>query len=287
MAYTHGTIAAGSYGAHKELVAAIATAAVAAGWTVMRQTAGSDSVEAEVILHSTGYSGTENIYVGFKTYTDIYYRRYHNVNIGVFTGYSAGSDFSAQPGVIRRGIGLTKKAFDYHFAINPQRIAFALNLFNTMWQTAIGGYGIRHCLPSEYPNPLMIAGMMDADQNQSCYSSFNTSQLSLGSSLGVNRDPAVRTIADDTWQNVRSFANVCNFAYASNLNNGQQALRAIQLVNENTPRMYMEVDGFYHIATFEAVPGSKITIGSTDYLVVPSWGFAATQHGSMLAMRLD
>lgn len=287
MAYTHGTIAAGSYGAHKELVAAIATAAVAAGWTIVRQTAGGATTEAEVILHSTGYSGDEDIYVGFKTYTDDYYRRYHNVNIGVFTGYTVGADFSAQPGAIRRGIGLTKKPFEYHFAINPQRIAFALNLFNSVWQTAIGGYGIRHCLPSEYPNPLMIAGMMDADRNQSCYSSFNTSQLSLGSSLGVNRDPAVRTIANDSWQNCRSFANVCNFAMVSNLNNGQQALRPIQLINENTIKMYMEVDGFYHIATFEAAPGSTITIGSIDYLVVPNWGFAATQHGSMLALRLD
>src|SRR5690606_14680768 len=73
-------------------------AASAAGmaWEVLRYD--TVSTNRQLILKGHGYTGAEEIFLGWRTYHDVG-ADYYNLLAGVFTGYVAGNTFDTQPGV--------------------------------------------------------------------------------------------------------------------------------------------------------------------------------------------
>lgn len=163
--------------------------------------------ERNVIMHGSG-SGSEAIYVGWRTYSDAGAGRY-NWELKGFTGYNSGIGFTSQPGVSpgdvvdggssseQYGPQLTMSsvAMNYYLSVTPSRIILVV-------QTASGyfpcylGFINRFATSTEYPYPLAVMGStnwFDAFHNQTELMSgltdpWNHSAQSLTGSAAI-RDP--------------------------------------------------------------------------------------------------
>jgi len=144
--------------AHYMMLAEIKALAETNGWTVLRYD--DVSFERELILHSTGYSGTEDIYVGFRTYHDIG-GDYYNLLAGVFTGYVAGNSFDTQPSARLSGIPAHNNRIDYWLTLTPGRIALGLKVGTPVYESAYVGKMLASADPTQYPHPVVCAGMLD------------------------------------------------------------------------------------------------------------------------------
>ncbi len=143
--------------AHYMMLAEIKLLAEANGWTVLRYD--DVSFERELILHSTGYSGTEDITVGFRTYHDIGADHY-NLLAAAFTGYVSGNSFDTQPNAYLSGIPAHNNRIDYWLTINPGRIALALKVGTPVYESGYVGKMLATADPKQFPHPLVCAGML-------------------------------------------------------------------------------------------------------------------------------
>jgi hypothetical protein len=157
MAYAIGSLLkAGGDDTHYQFLALIKTVAEANGWVTLRY----DTVSAnrELILQGEGLSGTEEIFIGFRTYQNSG-ADYYNLVSAVFTGYLPGNTFDLQPGVKLSGIPAHNNAIDYFLSVNAQRIVFCLKVGTPVYVHGYAGKGFPAALPSEFPTMLVVAGM--------------------------------------------------------------------------------------------------------------------------------
>lgn len=138
------------------------------GWTAERDSTYSGS-ERQVILNGLG-GGSDEIYVGWRTYSSVP-GDYYNLELHGFTGYNAAlTDFTDQPGMspgVYNGASnaewsgcylITSSAsFDYFLNINSYRMIITA-VIGTVVMHAHLGFGNRFATDTEYPYPLMIAG---------------------------------------------------------------------------------------------------------------------------------
>lgn len=192
MAYEIGTLLkAGGDDAHYQMLAAIKALAEANGWVTMRY----DTVSAdrEWIGKSTGLSGVEEIYVGFRTYQS-FSGDYYNLVAGTFIGYVPGNSFDSQPGAYLSGVPAHNNAITYYMIVNQQRIALAMKVGTPVYESAYVGKMFPDATPGEFPSPLVCAGMLngvpatrysDTSANHTFgYLSGTSAQLRLRSNMG-------------------------------------------------------------------------------------------------------
>ncbi len=144
--------------AHYKVLAAIKNLAEANGWTTLRYV-GTGAVQ-ELILNSQGLSGTEDIYIGFRTYQSTS-SDYYNILVGTFTGYVSGNTFDAQPGVKLSGVPCHNNAVTYFITANEQRIAGCFKVGTPVYTHFYAGKMFPYSRPGEFPSPLICAGMFD------------------------------------------------------------------------------------------------------------------------------
>ncbi|MCP3688663.1 MAG: hypothetical protein GY784_09645 [Gammaproteobacteria bacterium] len=143
--------------AHFAMIKKIRDLAVANGWTLLRfDDSGTDH---EVILMGPGYTGTEEIYVGFRTYQSIG-ADYYNLLAGAFTGYVSGNSFDTQPNARLSGVPAHNQRIDYWLTVNPQRIALGMKVGTPVYEHAYVGKAFANGRPTQYPYPLVCAGML-------------------------------------------------------------------------------------------------------------------------------
>ena len=96
--------------AHYKMLQTIRDFASANGWTVLRY----DTAPAnrELILKGVGYTGEEEIFVGFRTYQNAA-ADYYNLVAAAFTGYVASNTFDTQPGAMLSGVPAHNNRIDY------------------------------------------------------------------------------------------------------------------------------------------------------------------------------
>ena len=161
MGYAIGNVTSANSDAHKLLLGIIKTLAEDNGWTTLRyDTSGADH---ELILQGEGLSGTEEIYVGFRTY-EKFSADYYNINCGVFTGYVSGAPFEGQPGAKYSGCPAHNNAIDYWIAANPQRIVGCLKVGTPVYEHFYLGKFLPYARPSEYPYPVICASMFNGPE---------------------------------------------------------------------------------------------------------------------------
>jgi hypothetical protein len=143
--------------AHWQMLLKIKAVAEANGWTTLRY----DNTLAvrELIMKGVGLSGTEEIFVGFRSYESVV-SDYYNLSVAGFTGYVAGNTFAAQPGYIESGVPATSTRIDYWLVVNAQRIAFALKVGTPVYESAYVGKILPYATPTQFPYPLVVAGML-------------------------------------------------------------------------------------------------------------------------------
>lgn len=162
MGYAIGTVTGGlGDEAHYKVLAAIKTLAEANGWTTLRyDTSGADK---ELILNSAGLSGTEDIYIGFKTYQSVP-SNYYNIAVSCFTGYIAGNTFELQPGARLSGTPCHNNAVTYYLQANAQRIVGCFKVGTPVYTHFYVGKFLPYARPGEFPSPLISGASFDGKE---------------------------------------------------------------------------------------------------------------------------
>lgn len=145
--------------AHYKMLEKIRDLAVASGfWQVMRY---DTTVEnRELILKGKGYTGTEEIYIGFHSYHSVA-ADYYNLCVATFTGYVPSNTFDTQPGIRKSGVPAHNQRIDYWLTVNPQRIACCMKVGTPVYEHFYVGKFFPYARPSQYPYPIVCAGMLN------------------------------------------------------------------------------------------------------------------------------
>lgn len=166
MAYEIGRVTNASMLAHYALLERIAdfaennAALVSAGqnWEILRYDTA--SVDRQLILKGPGLSGTEEVFIGFRTYQNVA-ADYYNLLAGCFIGYVAGNGFDQQPGAMLSGVPANNLELDYWMTGNGQRIALCARAGVGSYEHAYVGKILPYARPGEYPAPLACIGMLN------------------------------------------------------------------------------------------------------------------------------
>jgi hypothetical protein len=270
--------------AHYKMLEKIRDFASANGWTVLRYDA--VSVNRELILQGVGLSGDQQIYIGFTTYQDVS-SDYYNLVVAGFTGYVAGNTFYTQPGGVYSGVPAHNQRIDYWLTVNANRIAIGMKVGTPVYEHAYAGYGLTRTLPSQYPYPLVVGGMLNGIPavrfSETSHSfpyrgtrsspSANTANLRLRFNSGVWLQPA-------TWP-----WNTDRLAGSTQLREtgGNYPILPIILLDVNG--MYCELDGIFYISGFDNVTENTFSIAGINYVVLQDVG--RNGFTDYIAMRLD
>lgn len=162
MGYAIGTVLkGGGDDCHQQMLGVIKTAAEANGWTTLRYV--STGINRELILKGAGLSGTEEIFVGFKTYENIG-SDYYNINCGTFVGFVTGNTFENQPGAYFAACPAHNNAITYFISVNAQRITGCFKVGTPVYEHFYVGKFLPYARPTEYPSPLVCASMLSNAQ---------------------------------------------------------------------------------------------------------------------------
>lgn len=124
---------------------------------------------SEVLLKSTGTSGTDNIYTGIRSEYDSS-NGWYNLFLCGFTGYNSNVlDFFLQPGCINGYADATpmmipmvpcwNSSMPYWFAANGRSFRFGVKV-STSFESGYMGFILPYASPSQYPYPLAIGGSL-------------------------------------------------------------------------------------------------------------------------------
>lgn len=263
--------------AYKSMVGKIKEVAEAAGWVTLRSSVG------EWIGFSDGLSGTEEIYLGFKTYESVA-QDYYNILSGMFVGYVAGNPFENQPGARLSGVPAHNVNLGYYLTVNKQRIAFCLKVGPPVYMHCYLGKMFPYSRPSQFPYPVVSGGMLVGAAGTR-YSDTNLTFPYMGNwTTQANlflRDPG------------GTYAKTYNYPF-SRFNDrnlgliGGQGNMCITPVNGNYPlepvilqqmvdpwSVWGELDGVYAIPGFGAVSENVIQVGGD--IIINQSGMTVTQ----------
>lgn len=269
--------------AHYRMLETIRNFASANGWQVLRyDTAGENR---QLILKGPGYTGAEEIFVGFRTYQN-QAADYYNLLAGVFTGYVPANSFDTQPGAMLSGVPAHNQRIDYWLTLNPQRIALAMKVGTPVYQHAYVGKMLPYARPSQYPYPVVCGGAL----NGAAATRFSdTAHMSY---YRGNR-PNMRLRTNDGWIQpyVYPWSNAMiagDGNSASNRSmrdtNGVYLLLPVE-IHDNVANVFGVFDGIHYITGFDNAVENTLTIDGMNYVVMQDvW---RTAHNSYYAMRLD
>ena len=265
--------------AHKAMLAAIHAFASANGWAVLRYEtpAGGDH---QLILKGAGFSGLEEIFVGFRTYESAA-NDYYNLLAGVFTGYAPSNGFDNQPGAMLSGVPCHNQRVDYWLTLNPQRIALAMKVGTPVYESAYVGKFLPYARPGQYPYPVVCGGMLTgaaatrfSDAAHSMYCKGNRANMLLRSPAGA----------------LQPFCVPWNTSYLTGSQgqirdtNGHYPLMPVDMYH-TSHGVFGSLDGIYHVSGFNNTVESTLVIGGANYLVMQDVG--RTGFSDYYAMRMD
>lgn len=264
--------------AHYMMLDKIRSFALASGfWEVLRY---DDTIDnRELILKGEGYSGTEEIFVGFRCYqnasADVY-----NMTVAGFTGYVAGNSFASQPGAILLGVPAHNNRIDYWLTVNPQRIALAMKVGTPVYESAYAGKFLPYATPSQYPYPVFVGGML-TNESETRFSDSSHSMYAKG-----NRDNCRMRFNDGTWRVPDTWPWVDSQLTSSEHvrdTDGNYPLLPVML--NDSQGIYGELDGIFHISGFNNAVENTLTVGGDDYVVIQD--VSRTGFADYYALRLD
>lgn len=279
MAYSTGFVTDASMLAHYAMLKQIRDFAVANGWTELRYDTA--SANRELILKGTGLSGTEEIFVGFRTYQDAT-ADYYNLVAATFTGYISGNTFDTQPGAMLSGVPAHNSRIDYWLAVNGQRIILAMKVGTPVYESCYVGKFLPYAAPSHMPYPVVCGGML-AGAAATRFSDTAHSMPYKG-----NRDNMRARLNDGSWLKAYCHPWITT-SYQSIISqmrdtNGNYGLFPIVL-HDGSGNVYGELDGVFAISGFDNAVQNTLSIGGKTYVVIQDT--YRTGFADYYAMRLD
>lgn len=261
--------------AHYAMLDRIRELASSAGWQVLRYD--TSTANRELILKGFGLSGGEEIFVGFRTYQDVA-ADYYNLVAAAFTGYVAGNSFDTQPGAKLSGIPAHNQRIDYWLTVNGQRIALAMKVGTPVYETAYVGKFLPYARPSQYPYPVICAGMLNG------VSATRFSDAAHSMPYKGNRANFCMRFNDGVWKTPECWP------WGNGALAGGRQLRdtggnylCLPVVLHDANGLYGELDGIYQISGFDNVVENTADAGR----LVVIQDVARTGFNDYYAMRLD
>lgn len=232
--------------AHYKMLDKIREVAIASGfWQVMRYD--TTIANRELILKGQGFTGTEEIYVGVRTYQDAS-ADYYNLCVATFTGYVAGNTFDTQPGVRLSGVPAHNQRIDYWLSVNPQRIICCMKVGTPVYEHFYIGKFFPYARPSQYPYPMICGGMLDgasatrfSETSHSMPYKGNRENLGMRFNTGVYLRPETHP-----WQNDA-------LAGTTQLRDTNNNYPLLPVILNDFNGIYGELDGIRHISGFNNI----------------------------------
>lgn len=261
--------------AHYKMLEKIRDLAVASGfWEVMRYD--TSIANRELILKGEGYTGTEEIYIGVRTYQDAS-ADYYNLCVATFTGYVPSNTFDTQPSARLSGVPAHNQRIDYWLTVNPQRIACCMKVGTPVYEHFYIGKFFPYARPSQYPYPMVCGGMLNgatatrfSDASHLIPYKGNRANLGMRFNTGVYLQPETHP-----WNN--SF-----LTGTTQLRDTNNSYPLLPVILNDANGTYGELDGIRYVSGFNNVVES--TCG-TDWVVfqdVSRAGFT-----DYIALKLD
>lgn len=263
--------------AHYKMLETIKDFASLNGWQVLRYKTDVDN--RELILKGVGYSGEEEIFVGFRTYQNAN-ADYYNLVAACFTGYVPSNTFDTQPGAYLSGVPAHNQRIDYWLTLNPQRIALAMKVGTPVYESCYVGKMLPYARPSQYPYPVVCAGMLNgvpatrfSDTTHSIPYKGGRPNLRMRFNDGVWRTPWAHPYNNSTLAGSSSLRET----------NGVYPLNPVVL--GDSQGLYGELDGICHIPGFENSVENTVQINGVTWVVMQD--VYRTGFNDYYALRMD
>ncbi len=253
--------------AHKQMLLKIQALAEANGWVTMRYST-ADPASHELILKGEGLDGTQEIYVGFRTYENST-ADYYNIAVAGFTGYVPANTWATQPGMRESGVPAHNQNIDYVLICNPQRIAGSFKVGTPVYESFYAGKCFPFATPGQFPYPLVVAGMLN-EAAATRYSDTSHSMPYKGNRANMALrwlDGSYKTPLCYPWTNVFLGANG---GWLLRDTADSYPLMPVQLA-ETTPNVFGELDGIFYVSNFNNTVESVIQVGGTPVVDNPVW----------------
>lgn len=267
--------------AHYRMLEKIRDVAVASGfWTVMRYDTA--PVNRELILKGVGYTGTEEIYVGFRTYHDVS-ADYYNLLAGVFTGYVSSNSFDTQPGARLSGVPCHNNRVDYWLTVNPQRIACVMKVGTPVYEHFYVGKFFPYARPSQYPYPVICGGMLSgAAATRFSETTHSMPYKGNRANLGMRFNTGVWLQVEAWPWNNGYITSTSAFSQSGTLRDSSNTYPLLPVILNDANGLYGELDGVKFISGFNNV--TENTCG-TDWVVFQDvWRTGFTDY---LVLKMD
>ncbi len=255
-----------------------AASAAGVAWEVLRY----DTVSAnrQLILKGKGYTGLEEIFVGWRTYQSEP-ADYYNLAAAAFTGYVPGNSFDVQPAAMLSGVPAHNNRIDYWLTLTPQRIALAMKVGTPVYESCYVGKFLPYARPSQYPYPIVVAGMLAgapatrfSDTSHSIPYKGSRANLRMrfnsGAWLQPSCSPWVENVITGETTQVRDTG-------------GNYSLTPVVMSDSNG--IYGELEGIFHISGFNNAVENMLVIAGVTYIVIQDVG--RNGFSDYYALRMD
>lgn len=262
--------------AHYMMLDKIKTFAEANGYTILRYNTA--IFNRELIMKAPGLSGTEEIFMGFRTYHDVG-ADYYNMTVAGFTGYVSGNTFATQPGAMLSGIPAHNNRIDYWLTLNAQRIALAMKVGTPVYESCYVGKFLKYAFNGQYPYPVVCAGMLNGEATTR-FSDTAHSMPYKGARLNMRM-----LFNSGVWLQPQCYPwnNTFIAGTTNNLRDTEGNYALLPVVLMDAQGAYGELDGIFYITGFNnAVENTLIAAG---YIVIQDVG--RTGFTDYYAIRMD
>lgn len=249
--------------AHYMMLEKIKTFAEANGYTILRYDTA--SFNRELIMMAPGLSGTEEIFMGFRTYHDVG-ADYYNMTVAGFTGYVSGNTFATQPGAMLSGIPTHNNRIDYWLTLNAQRIALAMKVGTPVYESAYIGKFFKYAFDGQYPYPVVCGGMLNGE------TSTRYSNTSHSIPYKGDRTNMRMRFNDGVWRQPQCYPwnNTVIAGASTNMRDTETQYPLIPVVLMDSQGTYGELDGIFFISGFNNVVEN--TLIAAGYIVIQDVG---------------
>ena len=253
----------------------LATWLVAEGWVVLRAV-NAPGADREYILNSDGVSGTEDLYIGIRSYqnpgADIY-----NLSFAIFNGYVGSELFEDQPGYEEAGCPAENLDISYWVSLTKNRLVFGIRVGTPVYEVVYVGRVLPYALPGQWPYPMAVFGPFQG-QAETRYSDAHEWSIQGQRAGGYLRLPGNVDITPRMWPyRARVISNRASGISAGTGDGAfQKILRdgggsfysLLSLVMHDTDNIYGELEGIYYISGFNNGPENTLVINAKNYVVM-------------------
>ena len=232
-----------------------------------------------MILKSTGLSGLEEIYIGFKAYHNVT-SDYYNITVAAFSGYTPGNSFETQPGYTAMSMPTHNTDIPVWISWNAQRVIVSARVNTPAYVTLYAGKFFPYAMPSQYPYPVAVGSMLTAGAATRYSDTAYTMPYTGDKATFKIRAPAGAWIQPKCYPWSQDTLSEDEYIRDTN---GQYALVPVVMYDSNG--IYGELDGIYYVSGFNNLAENTAVIEGKTYVFLLNRNL--TGFADYFAMRLD